>query len=280
MVVYRQSRRRRITLILVVVTSLALITLDQSGAGVVASLRTAAQDVVAPIQNLADDVINPVSDFVDSLGRANELEAENEKLRRQLAAAQAGAAEGDAATRRLAELDVLLDLPQVDDWNGIVAAVVDGPTGNFSRTLQLDKGSDAGIEIDMPVVVATGLVGRVVGVSKTRSTVLRLDDPEFGVAVQMLEPDRIGPAGFARGQKSSTLLRLTTLDSTETLVKDELAVTRGSANSLFPRGLTVGTVVRTVDAATATQQEAELRSIVDLDRLDLVKVLRYQPRAS
>ena len=55
-------------------------------------------------------------------------------------------------------------------------------------------------------------------------------------------------------------------------------MTRGSANSLFPKGLSVGTVVRTVDAATATQQEAQLKPVVDLDRLDLVKVLRYQPQ--
>ncbi|MEX2100417.1 MAG: rod shape-determining protein MreC [Acidimicrobiia bacterium] len=279
MVVYRQSRRRRITMFLIVVTSLALISLDQAGAGVVASLRTAAQDVVAPIQSLADDVINPITDFFDSLGRADELEAENQKLRRELAAAQGAVAEGQAATRRLAEFQDLLDIPEIADYDGIVASVVDGPIGNYTRTLQLDKGSDSGIRVGMPVVVADGLVGKVVSVSSTRSTVLRLDDPEFGVAVQMLEPDRVGPQAVAQGQKSSTLLRLTTLESTETLTKGELAITSGSARSLFPRGLQVGTVVRTVDAATATQQEAELRPLVDLDRLDLVKVLRYQPPA-
>lgn len=280
MVVYRQSRRRRITLFLIVVTSLALITLDQTGAGVVGSMRTAAQDVVAPLQNLADDVINPVTDFFDSLGRADELEAENQKLRRELAAAQGAAAEGQAAADQLEKIKGLLDIPQIADFDGIVASVVDGPTGNFSRTLQLDKGSAAGIRVDMPVVVAEGLVGKVVAVSRTRATVLRLDDPQFGVAVQMQQLDgRVGPSGFARGQKSSTWLRLSTLSSTETLSKGELALTSGAANSLFPRGLQVGTVVRTVDAATATQQEAELRPIVDLDRLELVKVLRYQPQA-
>jgi rod shape-determining protein MreC len=276
-VVYRQSRRRRLTLVLIVVTSLALITLDQSGAGVVSTVRSAAQDVVAPVQNLVDDVVSPVHDLFTGLGRGNELQAENEKLRRELAAAQSAAAEGQAATRQLQELNGLLDLPQVDDAFGIVASVVDGPSGNFARTLQLDKGSDAGIAVDMPVVVANGLVGRIVSVSKTRSTVLRVDDPAFGVTVQMLEPGQLGPTGFVRGQRSSKLLRLTTLDSAATLTKGELAVTRGSANSLFPKGLSVGTVVRTVDAATATQQDAELEPMVDLDRLDLVKVLRYKP---
>ena len=192
---------------MIVVTSLALISLDQSGAGVIASARTGAQDIVAPLQNLVDDVIDPVTNFFDSLGRANELESENAKLRRQLAASQAAVAAGEAATRQLNVINGLVDLPQIADYNGIVASVVDGPTGNYSRTLQLDKGSDAGIAIDMPVVVASGLVGRVVSVSKTRSTVLRLDDPQFGVAVQLLEPDRVGPIATAAGRRAARCSR-------------------------------------------------------------------------
>ena len=280
MVVYRQSRRRRITLFLVVITSLALISLDKSGAGVIGTARSGAQDVIAPLQNLADDAINPVRDFFDGLGRGNELEAENTRLRRELAAAQAKVQAGEAASRQLQEISSLLDLPQVSDSDGIVASVVDGPTDNFSRTLQLDKGSDAGIEVDMPVVVANGLVGKVVRVSKTRSVVLRLDDPSFGVAVQLLKPTALGPSGFANGQKASTLLKLTILESNDTLDKGELAVTSGAAGSLFPKGLSVGSVTRSVDAATATQQQAQLRPTVDLDRLDLVKVLRYHPAAT
>jgi rod shape-determining protein MreC len=266
------------TLLLVVVTSLALISLDKSGVGVIGTARSGAQDVVAPLQNLADDAINPVRDFFDGLGRGNELEAENAKLRRELAAAQAQVQAGEAATRQLQEISGLLDLPQVSDYDGVVASVVDGPTDNFARTLQLDKGSDAGIKVDMPVVVADGLVGKVIRVSKTRAVVLRLDDPAFGVTIQLLKKDALGPSGFANGQKASTLLKLTTLASNQDLDKGELAVTSGVAGSIFPKGLSVGTVTRKVDAASATQQEAQLQPVVDLDRLDLVKVLLYRPQ--
>ena len=115
------------------VTSLALISLDQSGAGVVSHRPDRGRRTWwRPIQNLADDAINPVSNFFDSLGRANELESENAKLRRQLAAAQGAVAAGQAATRQLDEIKGLLDLPQIADYNGIVASVVDGSSDNFS----------------------------------------------------------------------------------------------------------------------------------------------------
>ena len=237
MVVYRQGRRRRISLILIVVTSLALISLDQSGAGVVSTARTAAQNIVSPLQNLVDDAINPVTNFFDSLGRADELEAENAQLRRKLAAAEGAVAEGQAATRQLEEIKGLLDIPQIADYDGIVASVVDGPVDNFSRTLQLDKGSDAGIAVDMPVIVTGGaLIGRVVQVSKTRSTVLRLDDPQFGVAVQLLQPDRVGPKGFARGQRSSTLLTLQTLESSQTAHEGRARGDAGLGELAVPQG--------------------------------------------
>jgi hypothetical protein len=70
-VVYRHDRRRRLTLALLVLTSLALITLDERGSGLINSARSAAQDVVSPVQQLADDVVNPASDWLSSIGRGN-----------------------------------------------------------------------------------------------------------------------------------------------------------------------------------------------------------------
>ena len=60
-------------------------------------------------------------------------------------------------------------------------------------------------------------------------------------------------------------------------MKGEFAITRGLGESPFPRGLAVGTIVRSVDPSTATAEHASLRPIVDLDTLNIVKVLRYQP---
>jgi cell shape-determining protein MreC len=48
-------------------------------------------------------------------------------------------------------------------------------------------------------------------------------------------------------------------------------------SSRYPRGLPIGTVVRDVSAGGSVARNAELKPIVDLDSLDVVKVLRYQP---
>ncbi|HEY7105890.1 MAG TPA: rod shape-determining protein MreC [Acidimicrobiia bacterium] len=283
MAVYRQDRRRRITLVMLIITSLVLITLDQQGAGVIGTIRSGAQDVISPLQRLADDAISPVTDFFDGLGRGDELQKENARLRSENAELKGQVAAAQAAIADVAELRKSLDLPNIADYDGVFANVVDGSTGNFERTFQIDKGSDAGIAKEMAVVVGDqggALVGKVSEVSKTRATVQRVDDPGFQVVVQLLAKDAaggLGPVGLARGQQDSTLLTLQLSDTSAKVDKGQYSVTKGGEASPFPRGLVVGTVARNIDPSTAAAERAALKPAVDLDQLSIVKVLRYRP---
>ena len=215
MAVYRQDRRRRITLVMLIITSLVLITLDQQGTGVVGTLRSGAQDLISPLQDVADTAISPVTDFFDSLGRGNELEAENERLRRENAGLKGQIAANQSAVADAQALKQLADLPDIADYDSVFASVVDGSTGNFERTFQIDRGSDDGIAKDMAVVVGDhggALVGKVSSVSRARATVQRIDDPQFGVGVQVLDPaGTLGPTGFAAGCEGQCVSRSPTL---------------------------------------------------------------------
>ena len=62
------------------------------------------------------------------------------------------------------------------------------------------------------------------------------------------------------------------------LNKGDVAITLGGLDDAnYPRGLVIGTVVRTVDAGGTIARDAELRPVVDLDALTIVKVLQYPP---
>jgi rod shape-determining protein MreC len=283
-VVYRHDRRRRVTLVLLVLTSLALISLDERGSSLIDSARSAAQDFVAPVQHLADDAVNPASDWLSSIGRANELQDENVKLRQQLAQARSEAAAGAGARARLKELTALADLPNVADPNGVVAEVVTQDTGNLSKSFRISKGSDAGIERNMPVVVADSsgdgaLVGQVYSVSKTSAIVRRIDDRDFGVGAQLVQGTAFGPKGTASGQAGSGLLRFSVIEESGTVLtmnKGDVAITLGGGFlEAYPRGLVIGKVAHSVAVGGSIAHDAELRPVVDLDQLDVVKVLKF-----
>ena len=282
----RHDRRRRLTLVLLVVTSLALVSLDERGSGLIDSARTAAQDVVSPVQDLADDVINPAADWLDGLGRANELQDENDKLRQQLDAAHAEIAAAKASLARLASYEQILDIPDIADGTAVAAEVVDEGAGNFSRNLRISKGSSSGIAKDMPVVFGAGnkaaLVGRVARVSANEAIVQRIDDGNFGVGAQLIQGDAEGPKGTAEGQRASNLLRFSVIGDSDTSVvlkKGDVAITLGSETTapFYPHGLVIGTVTRTVDAGGAIARDASVRPVIDLDALTVVKVLKYPP---
>jgi rod shape-determining protein MreC len=274
-----------LTLVLLVITSLALVSLDERGSGFIDSARTAAQDVVSPLQDLADGAINPAADWIDGLGRASELQDENEALQRQLDAARAQVAAGKADRVRLETLEAIADLPDIADGDAITAEVVGQGAGNFSRTLRLSKGSSSGIAKGMPVVFGVGgraaLVGRVSRVSASSATVERIDDANFGVGAQLMQAEKEGPPGTAEGQRGSNLLRFSVIDNSSTLIqleKGDVAITLGGdVDTNYPRGLVIGTVVRTIAAGGSIARDAALRPIVDLDSLTFVKVLRYPP---
>jgi rod shape-determining protein MreC len=285
----RHDRRRRVTLALLVVTSLALVSLDERGSGLIDSARTAAQDVVAPVQHLADDAINPVADWLDGLGRASELQDENARLRRDLDAARSEIAAAKGSLARLDEVEQILDLPDVADADGVVADVVTQGADNFSRTFRISKGSSSGIVKDMPVVVGatsaggrarSALVGRIASVSRASAIVERIDDANFGVGAQLVQGTGFGPKGTAAGQRNSNLLRFSVIgDSPSAVVlkRGDVVVTLGSLLAKYPAGLVVGTVVHEVGVSGAVARDAEVRPVVDLNSLTVVKVLKYPP---
>jgi len=280
-VVYRHDRRRRLTLVLLVITSLVLISLDERGSGIIDTARSTAQDVIAPMQRAIDSVVNPVADFFDGLGRSNELEAENARLRDANAKLQAQVERAKAAVAENDRFREVFDIPQIEDFNGIVAEVSTGSVDNFHRTWRIDKGSSSGIAVDMPVVVGGNsggaLVGRVQSVASDSAVIERIDDRDFSAGAQLVQNGSPGPIGAAQGIPNSSELRFQLFDSGNAgiaIAKDDLVVTSGGAGSIFPKGLPIGHVTRAVPATATVQRDTRLQPIVDLDRVDFVKILR------
>ena len=276
MAVYRRGNRRPIV-ILLVVTSIALITLDVREAGPITGAKGVARDVVSPIASAADRVFSPVGDWIGGVGRAGSLRSENERLERDLEEARGSDAQQQALESENQELRELLDLPYVADSDAINAQVVSGAPGNFEWTVRLDKGTDSGVAEGMAVVAGKGLVGKVVDATGDGATVLLMTDPEFGVGVviQAVGPDgqETRTSGFAIGRTGEDLVRLTNVDPTVQVAEDAYVWTSGANTSQFPGSIPVGRVAKVEKRAGEIEQDILVKPQVDLDSLEFVKVL-------
>jgi len=274
--VYRRTSRPRFTLLLLVLTAITLLTLDDrsNGLGVVDVARDGARDVFAPVKNAADAVFSPVTDFFDGALHYGDVKAENDRLRDQLAEQESVTLRaGDAEREREALLD-LNGLDFVGNIPTVEARVVMTPASGFDLTLAIDHGRDAGVAPGMPVVSGGGLVGRVIDVSRTRATVRLITDASSSVGVRLAAS---GDVGVAAGRGSGSTLRVDMVDPATKVDKGETVVTSGLQNSVFPPGIPVGKVVAATTSAGALQQDVTIEPTVDLQRISFVKVLQWSP---
>ena len=276
MAVYRRSARPRFTLLLLVVTAITLLTLDERGARVVDNVRGAARDVFAPIASAADAVFEPVGDVVQGIVHYGDLEAENARLREQLASRDGEQLQAQDAQRELKALLDQQELAYIGDIPTVAARVVTMSPNNFELTLEIDRGTSAGVVEGMPVVSGAGLVGRVVSTSRTRSTVLLLTDPQSSVGVRLVSS---GDIGVANGQGERSPLGIDLVDPTTVVPPNEVVVTSGLQQSVFPPGVPVGKVRSATARPGELQQDVTVDPVVDLRRLTFVKVLQWSPRA-
>jgi rod shape-determining protein MreC len=275
--VYRRSRRHRFVLLLLVLTSVTVITLDfRSGrSGVLAAIRDGAGDVLEPVQSTVDRVLEPVGDFFGGITRYGKLRSENASLRRQLDQARSENLKAEGAERERQRLLELQQLAFATDIPAVAARVISTSPSNFQLTITVDRGSDTGVAVGMPVVTGAGLVGRVIDVSKSRSIVLLISDPSSNVGVRL---QGSGDVGVATGAGSREALRVDLISLETKVTEGEAVVTSGLQQSIFPPEIPVGRVRNASAPPGALRQRVTIDPVVDLRRLEFVKVLRWTPQ--
>jgi len=270
--VYRRSRRHRFLLLLLVLTSITAITLDyrDGGTGTLESLRQGARDALAPLQNVASDAFEPVGNFFGGVTRYRSLQRENARLRAELEDARGASLAEEGAER---ERQALLDLMRLDFAStipAVAARVVSTSPSNFQHTVVVDRGSDKGVAVGMPVVTGAGLVGRVLEVSETRATVRLLTDRSSSVGVRLTGS---GEVGIASGRGAREPLEVEFVAAGTKVAEGEAVVTSGVDGSAYPPEVPVGTVKSFSTPPGAISQEIVLEPAVDLGRLEFVKIL-------
>jgi rod shape-determining protein MreC len=274
----RTGGRSRLTIALLVLTSIALLTLDFRDAEVVQSARRVAGTVFSPLRGAAETVSSPFSNAWHGITDYGDLKAENEDLRDQLDEARGSEVlEADAASQ-LAELLEQQGLEWVGDIDTTSARVLSSDPSNFSHTIDISKGSDDGLKVDMPVVNGAGLVGRLVQVTPNRSTVQLITDPDFLVGVRLLGSDLA--TGTARGQgRGEDLLVDTRLEpDIDNPPKPGTALTTSGAQlSSFPDSIPVGKVRTVRETRGGLTLELVVRPMTDTERMQFVTVLLWEP---
>ena len=274
-------RRRRAVLALCVALSLFALTayFGESPSGMLHGIQRGAQEVLSPIESGASKVFKPFRDLFNWVGDAFDATDENKKLKKELAQARTELAEARTAARDNEQLRRMVDLQKEpafpDGMNPVTARVIARSSTDWSSTIQINKGTDDGVREDQPVITGDGLVGKIDQASGSSATVQLITDGEAAVDAAIV-PD--GTSGVVRtpvGDPDD--LQLDFVRAIKSVRKGQTVITsgfkRGRLESLFPRGIPIGTI-RDVDRdELETYNRVHVSPFADFRRIDLVQVL-------
>ena len=272
--------RPRLTIALLVVTSVVVLTLDFRDVEVVRDARHAVGSALSPLQGAADTVGRPFSTAWNGVTNYGDLEDENERLAQRVEELEGRVAKEPDAVAQLDELLAQVDIDFVGDIPTSEARVVRQPGSAFSHVVVIDKGTSDGIRVDQPVVTGAGLVGRVVDADGGRASVQLVSDPDFRVGVRLLTSRRVGVAeGRGTGQPLVVSTGIEPDEDDAAVPPLELVFTSGSEDgrSPFPSGIPVGQVSSTREANGGLNLDVLVEPLAQVNDLQFVSVLLRTP---
>jgi len=267
----RNGGRARLLLVILIVTSLFLITLDLRGVKVIDGFKQGSQTVMSPFQRAGSAALRPVKNFISDvthLGRTRnqieKLEAENANLKQRLINRK-------NADAQLKQLKSILDLAGTAGYKIVNAKVIsNGSSQSFSQTITIDSGATAGIKKNMTVLSQSGIAGVVKDVYPTSALIQLASDPSFRIGARVAGSQQIGVL-TGRGTSSASLQLL---DNSSTVKVGDVLLSRGSiANRPFVPGVPLGYVTSVDNSAGAVAQTATVRYYTNFSTLGVVAVV-------
>lgn len=267
--------RPRVLLALLVLAALVLITLDFRAGddGPLSELQQAAFGAFAPLQDAVASLTRPVENFVSGLSDLGERQERIRQLERELERVRQQRLSVADLERENAELRELLDMKERRELTTRTARVIAQPPGGSRWSALLDAGAGDGVEPDMAVINADGLVGKVVQVAPEYARIQLAASPRARYAVRLA---RNGEQALLSGQGQRPM-ELQLIEDTEAEFEAGTAVvTRAFQGTRIPDGLPVGTLA---DGGPADRTPTfPVEPAVDFTSLDLVMVVLDTPK--
>jgi rod shape-determining protein MreC len=203
MAVYSPGRRRAI--LLLALTSLLLITIDLRGNALLDAGRDGFDRAMRPFEDAADVVARPVRNAWRGITEYDDLEAERDRLQAQVDAMRTNDIVARSVIGQWQGLLAMENLESPGDYERVVASVIGQSPNNLDLVIEINKGSDDGIRVGMPVVNPAGsLIGKITQTTSDRAQVMLIIDTNYTVLVKIVRPEPLPSALTSTTTTAST----------------------------------------------------------------------------
>lgn len=235
-----------------------------------------ARDGISFVSKIVTAPIDFVKDKIDESKEKKDLLKKYEDLKQKTDRLDLLEAEKNEARKEVEELKALLELNgTLLDQKVVSATVINRNLNYWDQTLTIDKGESSGITVGMPVVVAKGLIGKVVQTTNLTSSIklLTSDDAKNKISVKIKVGDTY-VYGILTGYNKKLDTYVVEGIAENAPIEPGAEVTTTGMGDIFPSGILVGNVHQITTDNFDLAKILEVRSQVNFDNINVVTVLK------
>ena len=264
--------RRAIILVLLAMMGL---TIYQQSSGAFASPEGFLKNLITPVQSVVSGITHAFSDYLYRVKLRSNIEYEYNQLKAQNDELVLRSLLYEELEEENAQLRAMLgEYEERASMNPLLARVVASESGNYFSTFTINKGKSDGVDTQMAVITAEGLIGYVYEVFDTTSKVITIIDDQASLAALIESSRDQGAVKGTLGSTGEALCRMYYLSADSVPRPGDRVITSGVGVS-FPKGLLIGYVRESTRAIEDNKHYIVVEPAADFEHIENVLVLRY-----
>ena len=268
-------KRGKVLLILSIIAVVIVIRVTSTTTLGLAPVESFFRQLLFPAQTIASGSSNGVVSFFSGLVDYKNVKDENEKLKTKLGELE------DFNSELLAykvENETLRQLLKMKNQNlnltTVEAEVIGRSIKDWYKTITINKGKSDGIEVNMPVINYSGLVGKVTNVTKSTAEITLLTDPKYG-AVTVVTTETGYPGILIGEENGQGGLKIIQIPASANILEGYEIITSGLGDLGYKK-IKIGKIKSIANSADGLMKEAVVEPYVDFNSLNVVSVIIKQ----
>lgn len=265
------NKTSTIGIIITIIILILIIIISNIGTNQMRVTQTAAAKIFMPVQNAFVYVKNKLTNNNLEQSNIDSLKKENSSLREENASLKEAKRELEILKSENNTLKEYLNLKnKYADYETMPAYVIERTYSNYDKILVINVGKNDGIDVNMPVISESGLVGHVISVTDKTAKVQTIIDTASTVSSSISTSSQ---SILIKGTISNTkTLKATNIPAEDTVLQGDEVVTSG-LGGIYPKGILIGTIKEVVNTKNEVDRYCNIQTATDFDTLSTLLVI-------
>lgn len=270
--VNNNSNRVKIFSIIGIIILVILIRITGNNTLGLAPAESFMKQMLYPIQTVSSKGSNGIVSFLKGLVDYKNVKEENERLRDEIGRLENFNSE---LLQYRVENDELRKILQIQSQNidivTVAAEVIGRSIENWYNTITINRGQESGIQVNLPVVNSSGLIGKITNVTKNTSEVTLLTDPKYG-AITVVTTETGYPGILLGDETNIGTLQMIQIPAGANIMEGFEVVTSGLGDMTF-KNLRIGKIKTITNSSDGLMKKAMVDSYANFNNLKFVSVI-------